>query len=200
MIASLTGILIFKSPEGVEVEVNGVGYRVSVPLTTFYRLPELKESITLHTHTYLREENLQLFGFLRRQERQLFLLLLGVSGVGPKVALNILSGIQVDDFVDAVQRENTARLFSIPGIGKKTAARIVLDLKEKLAFMVLTGTPSTDARGPVDDALSALVNLGYQRIEAKHAIEKVEKVEKASTDTPSVEELIKGALNILKRG
>jgi Holliday junction DNA helicase RuvA len=199
MIASLSGVLAFKSTERVEVEVNGVGYLVYVPLTTFYRLPEVKQSVSLHIHTYLREEALQLFGFLTRRERQLFLLLLGVSGVGPRVALNILSGIEVDAFIEAVQRENTARLVSIPGVGKKTAARVLLELKEKLApFAVAEGKSLgfSGTAGPVDDALSALVNLGYQRAEAKNAVERMAN----SLPNPSVEELIKGALKALNKG
>ncbi|HET6370841.1 MAG TPA: Holliday junction branch migration protein RuvA [Nitrospiria bacterium] len=199
MISSLTGVLTFKSPEGVEVEVNGVGYLVYVPLTTFYRLPELKQSVTLHTHTYLREEAIQLFGFLTRRERRVFLLLLGVSGVGPRVALNVLSGIEVDAFIEAVRREDTARLVSIPGIGKKTAARVLLELKEKLApFAASEGKSSefSGGAGPVDDALSALVNLGYQRAEAKNAVERMAN----SLTNPSVEDLIKGALKALNKG
>jgi Holliday junction DNA helicase RuvA len=202
MIASLTGVLAHKSPEEVVIDVHGVGYRVRVPLTTFYRLPELKQEVTLQTHTYLREETLELFGFLTRREREVFLLLLGVTGVGPKVALNILSGIEVDPFIDAVKREDIARLVLIPGVGRKTAARILLDLKEKLVrFAVVeketAGQGAGTAGGPVEDALSALVNLGYQRAEAKGALDRTLK---SSTDPPSVEELIKGALKILSKG
>jgi len=199
MIASLSGMLTYKSPEGIVVEVNGVGYQVHVPVTTFYRLPELKEQVTLHTHTYLRDENLLLFGFLSPRERQLFVLLLGVTGVGPKAALNILSGIELGSFIDAVQREDTARLVAIPGVGKKTAARVLLELKEKVAaFALLDRIPDSVApSGPSEDALSALVNLGYQRAEAKAA---VESFWKRSDPPPSVEELIKGALKILIKG
>jgi len=199
MIASLTGVLTYKAPEGIVVEANGVGYEIHVPLTTFYRLPDIKQNLTLHTHTYLREDALQLFGFLSRRERHVFLLLLGVSGIGPKVALNILSGIEVDEFIDAVQRENTLRLVSIPGIGKKTAARVLLELKEKLARLMVSEQNLAGAglSGPTEDAHSALVNLGYQRAEAKAA---VDKIAKSSGDSPSVEELVKGALKLLIKG
>lgn len=199
MIASLTGVLTYKSPDGIVVEVSGVGYEVHVPLSTFYRLPDLKQSLTLHTHTYLREDTLQLFGFCSRRERQVFLLLLGVSGIGPKVALNILSGIEVEEFIDAVQHENTVRLISIPGIGRKTAARLLLELKEKLALLAVSdrGLAAGAPPGPEEDALSALVNLGYQRAQAKAA---VEKIAKSSGGPLSVEELVKGALKALIKG
>ena len=201
MIASLTGILISKAPNVAVVDVHGVGYRVFVPLSTFYLLPEEKKSVTLQTHTHVREDALHLYGFLRSEEKAVFLSLIGVSGVGPKLALAILSGLPLDEFVRAVRAGDVARLSLIPGVGKKTAERLALELKDKIAAAVpssgLSGAkaaPGPD--GPLaDDAVSALVNLGYKSAEAREAVKRVAEGE---ADLP-IESLIKAALKSLSK-
>jgi Holliday junction DNA helicase RuvA len=200
MIASLTGTLVSKSPNAAVVDVHGVGYRVFVPLSTFYLLPEEKKSVTLLTHTHVREDALQLYGFLRNEEKAVFLALIGVSGVGPKLALNILSGLPLEDFVKAVRAGDVARLSLIPGVGKKTAERLALELKDKIATAMpsvgatpgMESTPSGDST--IDDAVSALVNLGYKSAEAREAVKRA-----AGGEAVSIESLIKAALKTLSK-
>jgi len=176
MIAQLSGTLLQKSPQQVVIDVGGVGYRVMVSLTSFSQLPDAGAPVTIYTHTHLREDQLALFGFTTREEKAVFQKLIGISGVGPKSALTILSGIPAMELVAAIGREDVLRLQSIPGIGKKTAERIIIELKDKLAkdeqFFV---SPSTapPARRIYDDVLSALTNLGYQRLVAENAMKKV---------------------------
>ncbi|HXN05616.1 MAG TPA: Holliday junction branch migration protein RuvA, partial [Nitrospiria bacterium] len=182
MIAWLNGTLIMKSPQGIVLEVNGVGYQVQVSLNTFYQLPDLKNSLSLHIHTHVREDALSLFGFMTPKERDLFLLLLGVSGIGPKLAMTILSGLSFSELVQAVQKEDLARLGTVPGIGKKTAGRVVLELKEKITDLALgdaeSGQPFNGSipqpfNGVLEEVLSALVNLGYNRLVIKPRIERL---------------------------
>jgi Holliday junction DNA helicase RuvA len=202
MIAFITGTIFDKMPSTLVVEVQGIGYQIFIPLSTFYRLPEVKESVSLHIYTHVREDALQLYGFLSLLEKELFLLLLGVSGVGPKVALGILSGMELTELVQALRDGNVDRLRAIPGVGPKTAGRLVLELREKVSALRLAGlqTPVSAGSEPdkiKEDALSALVNLGYSRNEAKRVIDKL--AEEQVTTSDSVEALIKRALKKLAK-
>ena len=211
MIARLSGLLVSKSPASLIVDVQGVGYEVAVPLSTFDRLPDVGLQVTLHIHTHLREDVLQLYGFGTRAEKCLFLLLLGVAGIGPKLAQGVLSGIAPRDLIVAIRGGKIERLRSIPGIGPKTAGRLVLELKDKLAPSSDLADLSdlgdlTDATAPADasttadrtreDLLSALVNLGYSRAAACRVIEEIG--ETMSNDA-TLSDRIKAALKILGR-
>lgn len=203
MIASITGTITDKSPASLIVEVQGIGYQIFVPLGTFYRLPEVKQSTSLQIYTHVREDALQLYGFLTFIEKELFLMLLGISGVGPKLALNILSGMELPELVQALREGSVERLRAIPGVGPKTAGRLVLELKEKVAALSLTGVqapaPAASEEDQVkEDALSALINLGYSRNEAKRAIDRISEEEGPLPD--SVEAWIKKALKKLAKG
>lgn len=170
MIARLSGRLAHKSPESLILDVHGVGYQVMVSLNTFYALPAQGDEATLEIQTQMRENALELFGFLDRGEKALFVALLGVSGVGPRVAMNILSGMPTADLLDALARGDVARLVSLPGVGRKTAERLVVELQDrvgKLGGRAAEGVP----RGQIEsDAVSALVNLGYRQADAEKAV------------------------------
>ena len=170
MIAHLRGKLIAKHPNQAIVEAGGVGYDVVISVPTFSELPGLNSEVSFFIHTHVREDALSLFGFLRPQEKQLFEKLLSVSGIGPKLAITILSGMPADTMVAAIKGNNVALLTRIPGIGKKTAERMVLELRDKLdAFGISPETVA--AASPVEeDVISALVNLGYQRPVAEKAL------------------------------
>ena len=174
MIALLSGTLVEKAPGRAIVDVGGVGYDVQVPLSTFYVLGEPGSSVSLRVHTHVREEALALYGFATRTEQDLFERLIAINGIGPKLALAVLSGIEPADLVKAIRHQDVARLTAIPGIGKKTAERIGLELKDRLPAAMPgaaegfpEGAPEDRLRG---DLLSALVNLGYQRAPAEKAI------------------------------
>ena len=203
MIASITGTITVKTPSALVVEVQGIGYQVFVPLSTFYHLPEIKETVSLQIYTHVREDALQLYGFSSPLEKELFLLLLGISGVGPKLALNILSGMELNELIGAIRNGSVERLRAIPGVGPKTAGRLVLELKEKAALLNLAGLkPSSEPESENqagDDALSALMNLGYNRMEAKRAIEQILKEPASPDSSDSVEGLIKRALKKLAK-
>jgi len=174
MIAHLRGQLVFKAPNQAIVECAGVGYDVAISVTTFTSLPAEGAQVSLHIHTHVREDQIALFGFTETQEKRLFEKLLTISGIGPKLAITVLSGIAADRLVTAIRSGDHATLTRIPGIGKKTAERVVLELKDKLDDMAVAATASSSgpSHGPVgDDALSALVNLGYPRPIAQKAIE-----------------------------
>jgi Holliday junction DNA helicase RuvA len=203
MIASIRGILTHKSPQYLIVEVNGIGYQVFTSLQSFYHLPEPKESVALHTYTHLREDAIQLYGFLTSTERAAFILLLGVSGIGPRSALSILSGLSVEDLVNAIQEGNLHKLTSVPGIGAKTAGRLALELKDKLTTLSShaegvesISSPHTQQQRIVEDAVSALVNLGYHRQQAKEA---VKRVSANGETTLTVEEVIRTSLKLLSK-
>src|SRR5512146_3128442 len=166
MIAHLRGKLIVKHPNQAVVEAGGVGYDVTISVPTFSDLPAAGAEVALHIHTHVREDAIALFGFLRREEKQLFERLIAVSGIGPKLAITILSGMAAADLVNAIRGNDVARLTRIPGIGRKTAERMVLELRDKLdAFGAAPAAPPIT---PVqEDVLSALVNLGYQRAAAE---------------------------------
>jgi holliday junction DNA helicase RuvA len=174
VIAFLRGRLIEKHPNRVIVDVQGVGYEAHVPLSTFYQVGETGADIALRVHTHVREDTLALFGFVTALEQQIFERLIGVSGVGPKLALAVLSGLEPEDLVSAIRASDIARLTAIPGIGRKTAERISLELKDRLPA-VTAGAPGERAATPADDlrddALSALLNLGYHRGLAEKALD-----------------------------
>lgn len=169
MIAHLRGKLIAKHPNQAIVEASGVGYDVTISVPTFTDLPGVGAEVALHIHTHVREDAIALFGFLRTEEKQLFEKLLSVSGIGPKLAVTILSGMPAGDMVGAIKGNDVARLTKIPGIGKKTAERMVLELRDKLKDFGME--PATPPASPLEeDLLSALTNLGYQRPMAERAI------------------------------
>lgn len=198
MIARLKGKIISKSPDFIIVDVNGVGYQVFIPLSTFYELTDQEETVSLHIHTHVREDSLQLYGFLTLEEKTMFLGLTGVSGIGPKLAINILSGIGVLDLEKAIVSGDVRRIVSIPGVGKKTAERIVLELRDKVAKKAnetIQSAPAVNLRDQLySDALSALTNLGYKRAEAENALDKIRK---GSEESISLEELLKRGLRVM---
>ena len=199
MIAHLTGQLISKTTQSVIIDAGGVGYEVQVPLSTFYSLPDETERVSLHIHNHVREDAFLLFGFRTRLEKDVFLMLISISGIGPKLAVNILSGIGPEDLLDAVASGDAARVQAVPGVGKKTAERITLELKDKAARLVGEGEvarpmPSEEAVGRfTDDAMSALLNLGYSAKAARKAVDKA----RTQGDESSLEALIRRALRIL---
>jgi len=202
MIAFLTGRLAFKAPTHLTLDVQGVGYEVHIPLSTYYALPNLDEVTALNIHTHLREDAIQLFGFLSHSEKELFLLLTTVSGIGPKLALSVLSSLPVTELVRAIQAEDVDKLETVPGIGKKSAGRIALELKDKVskiqpAAAQASVSEASGVEGPLEDALSALVNLGYRPQDAKDALRRVTK----DTTSPIVlKNLIREGLKELARG
>ena len=174
MIAFLRGRVLDKQPNKITVDVHGVGYEVHVPLSTYYDVGDEGAEVALRVHTHVREESLQLYGFLTTLEQQLFERLVGISGIGPKLAIAVLSGIDTAELVGAVQRGDVARLTGVPGVGRKTAERIVLELKDRLAQLVIPAG-AVAAASPADrlrsDLLSALQNLGYHRPPAEKAVD-----------------------------
>lgn len=175
MIARIAGTLAEKSPGRIIVDVQGVGYDLQVPLSTFYDLGELGGAVALRVHTHVREDVIALYGFATRLEQDLFERLIAISGIGPKLALAVLSGIEAPDLVRAIRAHDVARLTAIPGVGKKTAERIGLELKDRLSPSVQAAADSLKPPAPEDqlreDLLSALLNLGYQRQAAEKAID-----------------------------
>ncbi|MEK7842407.1 MAG: Holliday junction branch migration protein RuvA [Deltaproteobacteria bacterium] len=204
MIAHIKGKIIHKSPESVIVDVGGVGYEVYIPLSTYYKLPDLEEYVSLNTYTHVRDDALQLYGFLTPMEKDIFQMLIAVSGIGPKLARNILSGIPADDLISAVSSADIARLKAIPGIGGKTAERLVVELKDKMAVIDRSreqGVGSQEFGSRYDsisrDVYSALVNLGYKGPMADKAIEKAKKT---NTSAATFESLLKESLKALAHG
>ncbi len=196
MIAHLKGQLIQKSPVTLVVDVQGVGYEVFIPLTVYYELPKCGAAVSLYIHTRIREDSLKLFGFIKEADKQMFELLTRISKVGPKIALAILSGMTGQDLTQAVFNHDISTLSTIPGVGRKTAERLALELKDKLSELNLqpeAATTHTPGNGLKDDAVSALVNLGYKKAAAEQALKKVWRDEAK----PSLEELIRDSLNCL---
>lgn len=195
MIGSLRGKLINKRPNQVLLEVGGVGYQVQVPLSTFASLGALHAETTLLTYTHVREDTLALYGFLTAREKHCFELLISASGVGPGLALKILSGMAIDDLVPAIRKGDLVQLVRIPGVGRKTAERIVVELRDKLVAIDVpeTGKPATRSQLESDVA-SALVNLGYDEHAVERAIEKARAEAGAEAD---FEKLLRGSLQIL---
>jgi Holliday junction DNA helicase RuvA len=197
MIAHLKGQLAFKSPEYTIVDVNGVGYQVFTPLSTYYALPGLGQMVSLRVHTRVREDELKLFGFLTEEEQTIFQKLITINKVGPRLALGILSGMSPADLLSAVMNNDSARLSAIPGVGKKTAERLTLELKDKLADLAVGmehQPESAPTQGFYNDALSALLNLGYRKPEAEKALKTIYN---QNGKDAGLEELIKESLNIL---
>jgi holliday junction DNA helicase RuvA len=193
MIAHLRGRLITRHPNQAIVDAGGVGYDVTISVPTFSELPPLGGEVSLHIHTHVREDQIALYGFLRPEEKQLFEKLLTVSGIGPKLAITILSGMPTDEMVNAIRGNDVVRLTKIPGIGKKTAERMVLELRDKLAVAgnePAAVMPSFSALQ--EDVLSALVNLGYQRASAEKALGAVEK-------NGSFDSMFRHALSVLSK-
>ena len=182
MIAHLSGTLLFKEPTSVIVDVNGVGYEVAIPVSSFYDLEDIGSTVKLRIYTHVREDTLQLYGFKTARERELFLKLISVSGIGPKLGITLLSGMTADEMIASIRTNNLARLTLIPGVGRKTAERLIMELREKVAELSsaqleeeLGAKPEVSAESTEDnvrsDALSALLNLGYQRTAAEKAID-----------------------------
>ena len=199
MIAHINGTLIKKTTQSLIIDNGGIGYEVIAPLSTFYSLPEEDNNVSLHIYTHVREDALMLFGFKTLLEKEIFRMLISVTGIGPKLAINILSGIGPDELLEAMASGDALRLQSIPGVGKKTAERIALELREKAIGVrpdleVTTGQFQThEDKKVVDDALSALLNLGYPTRSAKSAVQKALSV----IEDVTLEGLIKEALRLL---
>ena len=197
MIAHLKGKLTDKSPVAIAIDVNGVGYQVFIPLSTFYALPELGSEVFLDIHTHMREESLKLFGFYTLDEKKIFEKLITINKVGPKLALTILSGMSPTELFSTIDSNDIGKLNTIPGIGRKTAERLILEMRDKMGGLSLELTitkSSTPQNGVFDDALSALVNLGYKKNQAEQTLKKV------YTDGETEESiggLIKKSLNLL---
>jgi Holliday junction DNA helicase RuvA len=202
MIASLTGRLAFKAPTQITLDVHGVGYELFIPLSTYYSLPNLNDAATLNVYTHLREDAIQLYGFLTASEKEAFLLLTGVSGIGPKLGLSVLSALSVVDLFSAIQAGDVDKLATVPGIGKKSAGRIALELKDKVARLhPMADRPLSGGDGPADplyeDALSALVNLGYRAPDVKDVLKRLPK---EADQTDNLKDVIREALKHLARG
>jgi len=197
VIAHVRGRLVRKEPQEAVVDVGGVGYRVAIPLSTFYRIGEAGDEVTLLTHTHVREDTLALFGFLTPGEQALFERLIAISGVGPKLALSILSGIEAPDLVSALRTSDVARLIRIPGVGKKTAERLVLELRDKVQNLVALGEPAPTgtAAATKEDLVSALVHLGYSRPEAERGVDRALK----ENGEGRFEDLLRRTLRALSR-
>lgn len=198
MIGLLRGKILSKQPPRLLIDVHGVGYEVDAPMTTFYDLPPSGEEVTLFTHLAVREDAHTLYGFARASDRELFRSLLKVNGVGARLALTILSGMQPDEFVRCVQEDNSAALVRLPGVGKKTAERLIIELRDRLeGVAALPASAGADAPvaadSPVEDAVSALVGLGYKPQEASRMVRAID------TGALSSEEIIRAALQATVR-
>ena len=191
MIGKISGKLIERHPPQVLVDVHGVGYEIDVPMSTFYQLPANGSEVTLYTHLIVREDAHQLYGFASEQERRVFRQLLKISGVGARTALSVLSGMSVSDLCAAVSAQDSGRLIKVPGIGRKTAERLLLELKDKLDVMVVSATV-TVAAGTTSDILNALLALGYNDKEAQWAIRQL-------PGSTAVTEGIRQALKLLSK-
>lgn len=199
MIALLTGKIAHKSPEYIILDVNGVGYRVQIPFSTYYDLPEGGAEISLNIYTHVKEDAISLYGFRTADEKIFFQLLISVSGIGPKLGKDILSNIQVNELASAITRGDLARLSAVPGIGKKTAERLVLELKDKVAKLEFAAAASGDEQtmpsaGIEEDVASALINLGYKEAVVKKAL-----AELRISPEDSMEQVLKQALKALMK-
>ncbi|MBN2179441.1 MAG: Holliday junction branch migration protein RuvA [Deltaproteobacteria bacterium] len=195
MIASIKGILSYKSISHIIVDVQGIGYRIMVPLSTFYELPEIGQFVQLNIHTHVREDLINLFGFINPKEKEIFQLMVSISGIGPRLAINILSGISADDLTRAISAGNAGKLISVPGVGKKTAERMIVELKDRVVKISAVETVSEALDEPIKkDAISALINLGYKSTMAQKAVDEAfEKCEEEIT----LELLLTESLKIL---
>ena len=198
MIGRLKGILLNKQPPTLLLDVNGVGYEVAAPMTTFYQLPDINQEVVLHTHLVVREDVQQLCGFATEAERSMFRSLIKINGVGPKLALSILSAISADDFAHCIQNNDTATLVRLPGVGKKTAERLVIEMRDKLKDWQLDPLVSGETSAnmieinhkadPVEEAVSALIALGYKPPQASRMVTQI------NSHDLSSEEIIRDAL------
>lgn len=201
-------MILAKTPTSIIIDVNGVGYEVMIPTTTFYDLGEAGANVSLRIYTQVREDALQLFGFKTARERELFALLISVSGIGPKSAIAMLSGMNADEIIGAIRSNNLARLTAIPGVGRKTAERLVIELRDKINVLMspaleeqLKAQAATDG-APMsedtlrDDTLSALINLGYNRAAAEKAVTQAMR----ESDARTVEALLRQGLRNLSKG
>jgi Holliday junction DNA helicase RuvA len=198
MIGFLRGLLIARKPPSLLIDVHGVGYEVEAPMSTFYELPELGGEVTLHTHLAIREDAHTLFGFISESERVVFRMLIKVNGVGAKLALGILSGLSTEEFHRCIEQQDTARLVRLPGVGKKTAERLIIELRDRLpecATVALPGvtTLPVPAASPVDDATAALIALGFRPQDAVGLVRKI------ASDGKTSEEIIRLALQASAR-
>jgi Holliday junction DNA helicase RuvA len=207
MIAYLSGKLLAKHATSVILDVNGVGYEVTIPLSTFYEVEEIGSDVSLKIYTHVREDALQLFGFKTARERELFLQLISVTGIGPKLGITFLSGMNADEIIAAIRTNNLARLTSIPGVGKKTAERLIIELRDKIVqlsspaleeeFAAKAGPTTAPAADAIyEDALSALVNLGYQRSVAEKVLKSA--IQEGTANT--VQTLLRRSLQLLAKG
>jgi holliday junction DNA helicase RuvA len=207
MIAHLSGTLLVKQTNTVIVDVGGVGYEVTIPLSPFYDLEDTDAPVALRIYTHVREDTLQLYGFKTARERELFLRLISVSGIGPKLGITMLSGMSADEIIASIRSNNLARLTSIPGVGKKTAERLVIELRDKISalsspaleeeFATRTGAGAPASEDAMrDDALSALVNLGYQKAPAEKAVTAAMQ----EGGDLSVEVILRRSLRLLAKG
>lgn len=203
MIAFLSGTILEKNANSLVLDVSGVGYEVTIPLSTFYDLGEAGSEVALRVYTHVREDQISLFGFRTGLEKELFMQLISVSGIGPKSAVTALSGMSADEIIGAIRQNNLVRLSSIPGVGKKTAERIVIELRDKVAKLSGAAVDSADSSGSVsvagdsvfDDAVSALVNLGYQKAAAEKALKQA--LQDGTDGT--VQKLLRRALQLLAK-
>jgi Holliday junction DNA helicase RuvA len=206
MIATLAGVLTVKDPSAIVVEVQGVGFEVAVPLSIYQTLPEPGAPVRLFTYLHVREDILKLYGFVTDEERQVFKLLIGVSGVGPSTAMSVLSGLTVKDLRRALAFEDAGALAAVPGIGKKTAQRLIMELKEKIGKVTAAATTSASGDSPADrdmgllnDALAALAALGLKPLAARQAVDQVLK-DAADPAKLTVQELIRKAIKVAQYG
>ncbi|MCP9494225.1 MAG: Holliday junction branch migration protein RuvA [Pyrinomonadaceae bacterium MAG19_C2-C3] len=206
MIAHLTGNLLTKHATSVIIDTNGVGYEVTIPVSTFFDIGEAGAKVSLLIYTHVREDALQLYGFRTGRERELFLLLIGITGIGPKLAITMLSGMNADEIITAIRTNNLIRLTSIPGVGKKTAERLVIELRDKMTNLsspamdeaLATGaTPQPSEDLMRSDTLSALINLGYQKAAAEKAITQAMQ---ESGDQITIDAILRRALRLLSKG
>lgn len=195
MFSHLKGILYRKSPTEIVVEVNGIGYAVSIPVSTYEKLGETGSAVTVLTYTHVREDILQLYGFATEAEREIFRLLISVSGIGPKIAQGILSGVQPNELQNLIVQANVSALTAIPGVGKKTAERLIVELRDKIAKLdsgSISSGPTDAAHGIRAEALMALISLGYNRAAAEKAIRAA--LQELNGKEASIQELLKHAL------
>ena len=203
MIAFLSGKLLEKQANSVILDVGGVGYEVTIPLSTFYELGEIGSEVQLRIFTHVREDAIQLFGFRTLRERELYLKLISVQGIGAKSGITMLSGMSADEIIAALRSDDLARLTSIPGVGRKTAERLVIELRDKVGDLAASGIPGSPTSRTIqkpedavfDDALSALVNLGYQRNAAEKALQQAIK----NGAELSVQKLLRQSLQLLAK-
>lgn len=194
MIGYLKGILLGKTPNSVLIDVHGVGYTVSIPVSTFYDLPEEGSEIALYIYTVVREDLLALYGFRTLREKHLFEKLISVSNVGPKMAISFLSGMTAEELIPAIQRQDLVKLTSIPGVGRKTAERVCLELREQIPQLLAEVTQPEKEKPVREDLISALVNLGYHRSVAERTVKTV--LDQVTSDA-SFEVLLRSSLQII---